>query len=109
MSLAFVNKSNAAPFALAAVLLVAGASIAEAGWSRKASGTGPRGNSWSSTGSGSCYGGSCSSAQTFTGPAGGTTTRSGNTTCAGGTCNHSATVTGPNGNGYTRSGSVTRY
>lgn len=109
MSLVFVKKSYATPITLAAAFLLAGASVADAGWSRKGGGTGPRGNSWSSTGSGSCSGGSCASMQTFTGPNGGTTTRNGSTTCSGGTCNHSATVTGPNGHGYTRSGSVTRY
>jgi hypothetical protein len=109
MSLVFVKKSHAAPITLALAFLLAGASMAEAGWSRKGSGVGPRGGTWSSTGSGSCAGGSCASTQTFTGPAGGTTTRHGSTTCSGGTCNHSATVTGPNGNGYTRSGSFARY
>lgn len=101
-------KTAFAPAALAIALMVAGASTADAGWSRSGGGTGPRGNSWNSTGSGSCSGGTCTSNQTYTGPRG-TTTRSRSTTCSGGTCKHTGTVTGPNGNGVTRSGTVTRY
>lgn len=102
-------KSAYAPLCLAAALVVVGASFAEAGWSRSSGGTGPRGRTWSSTGSGSCAGGTCSSSQTRTGPNGGTVTRSGSTSCSGGTCEHSATRTGPNGGTATRSGSITRY
>lgn len=75
-------KTYLAPFSLAIALTFAGASVADAGWSRSGGGTGPRGNTWNSSGFGSCSDGSCS---------------------------HSTTVTGPNGEGYTRSGTVTRY
>ena len=101
-------KTYLAPFCLAIALTFAGASVADAGWSRSGGGTGPRDNTWNSSGSGSCSGGTCSSRQTFTG-ARGTTSRSGSTSCSGGSCSHSTTVTGPNGQGYTRSGTVTRY
>lgn len=95
--------------ALAGASLASAATLAEAGWARSGGGTGPYGRTWSSSGSGGCYGGSCSSHQAFTGPNGGTTTRSGATSCAGGTCNHSATVTGPNGGTRTRNSTWTRY
>jgi hypothetical protein len=101
-------KTFVAPAALALVLMAAGASSADAGWVHSGGGTGPRGNTWSSTGSGSCAGGTCNSTQTFTGPRG-TTTRNGSTTCSGGTCTHTGTGTGPYGRGYNRSGTVTRY
>jgi hypothetical protein len=100
-------KITLVPAILATVLMAAGTSSADA-WSRSGGGTGPRGNSWSSTGSGSCAGGTCSSGQTYTGPRG-TTTRNGSTSCSGGVCSHTGTVTGPNGNSATRSGTVTRY
>ncbi len=83
--------------------------FAEGGWSRSGGGTGPYGRTWSSSGSGGCYGGSCASNQAFVGPNGGVTTRSGSTSCAGGTCNHSATVNGPNGGTRTRNSTWTRY
>jgi hypothetical protein len=95
--------------ALAGCSLVAASTLAEAGWARSGGGTGPHGRTWSSSGSGQCGGGSCSSQQSFTGPRGNTTTRSGTTTCAGGTCNHSATYTGPNGGTATRNSTWTRY
>jgi len=94
--------------ALAITLMAVGASSADAGWVRSGSGTGPRGNAWSSTGTGSCAGGTCGSTQTFTGPRG-TTTRNGSTTCSGGTCSHTGTVTGPYGGSVTRGGTATRY
>ena len=97
-----------ATIALAACSLTASSALAEAGWVRSGSGIGPYGRTWSSTGSGSCGGGSCSSHQTFVGPNGGVTTRTGSTTCAGGTCNHSATITGPEGRTATRNTSWTR-
>ncbi len=96
-------------FALATCSLLASTALAEAGWARSGGGTGPYGRTWSSSGSGNCAGGSCTSSQAFTGPNGGTTTRSGATNCAGGTCNHSATVTGPNGGTRTRNSTWTRY
>jgi hypothetical protein len=101
-----LSKTYLATAALAVALMTAAASSADAGWVRSGSGTGPRGNSWSSTGSGSCAGGTCSSSQTFTGPRG-TTTRNGSTTCSGGTCNHTGTITGPNGGTINRSSTVT--
>jgi hypothetical protein len=94
--------------ALATAALIATSALAEAGWVRSGGGVGPHGRTWSSSGSGSCGGGSCSSNQAFVGPNGGVTTRSGSTSCAGGTCNHSATVTGPNGHTATRDTSWTR-
>jgi hypothetical protein len=101
-----LSKTYLATATLAVALMTAAASSADAGWVRSGSGTGPRGNSWSSTGSGSCAGGTCSSSQTFTGPRG-TTTRNGSTTCSGGTCNHTGTITGPNGGTINRSSTVT--
>jgi hypothetical protein len=100
-------KTRLGSAAIAVMLVTAAASTADA-WTRSGSGMGPRGNSWSSTGAGSCAGGSCSSKQTFTGPRGGTTTRTGSTTCSGGTCNHTWTVTGPNGGGFTRGSTISR-
>ncbi len=93
-------------FAIASALLIAGVSAADAGWSRSGGGTGPRGNSWTSSGGGSCYGGSCTSSQKFTGPRG-TYTRDGSTSCSGGTCSGGATYTGPAGNSVKRSRSFT--
>jgi hypothetical protein len=103
-----LKKSALAPFCIAAALIAGGASVAEAGWQRSSGGTGPRGNSWHSSGSGSCANGSCASSQSFTGPRG-TSSRTGSTSCYGGTCNHSATVTGPYGNSVTRNSSISRY
>ena len=96
---------------LAACSLVATSVLAEAGsrWSRSGGGVGPYGGTWSSSGSGQCSGGSCTSNQALVGPNGGVTTRSGATSCYGGTCNHSATVTGPNGGTRTRNSTWTRY
>ncbi len=98
---------------LGTVALVAGALAAAtpsmAGqWSRSGGGVGPYGRTWSSHGSGSCAGGSCTSNQAFVGPNGGVTTRSGSTNCSGGSCNHSATVNGPNGGTRTRNSTWTR-
>ena len=55
---------------LAACSLVATSVLAEAGsrWSRSGGGTGPYGRTWSSSGSGQCSGGSCTSNQAFVGP-----------------------------------------
>jgi len=92
-----------AAFALAATPASAG------GWSRSGGGVGPYGRTWSSSGSGYCAGGSCTSNQEVTGPNGGAWRRSGSTACAGGTCNHAATVTGPRGATRTRNASWTRY
>jgi len=92
-----------AAFALAATPASAG------GWSRSGGGVGPYGRTWSSSGSGYCANGSCTSNQEVTGPNGGAWRRSGSTACAGGTCNHSATVTGPRGGTRTRNSSWTRY
>ena len=101
--------ATVATLALAACSLAATSALAEAGWMRSGGGTGPYGRTWSSSGSGGCYGGSCASNQAFVGPNGGVTTRSGATSCAGGTCNHSATVNGPNGGTRTRNSTWTRY
>jgi hypothetical protein len=108
MSIAFLKKHRFVPAALATAFLVGGMQSAEAGWSRKGGGTGPHAGTWSSTGSGSCSGGTCSSHQSFTGPLGRVTTRDGSISCASGSCTSSATVTGPNGRRYTRSGTITR-
>ncbi len=105
-------KGNLTPVLGAAALLavaLAATPASAGGWSRSGGGVGAYGRTWSSHGSGSCYGGSCSSQQAFTGPRGGVTTRSGATDCAGGTCNHSATITGPYGGTTTRNSSWTRY
>lgn len=100
-------KTSLAPVALAMTLMAAGASSADA-WSRSSQGTGPRGNSWNSSTTGNCSGGTCSRTRTVNGPRG-TSTRTGSTSCTGGTCSHTGTVTGPYGNSVTRSGTVTRY
>ena len=94
--------------ALAAAAFAAATPAMAGQWSRSGSGIGPYGRTWSSQGSGSCYGGSCASSQRFVGPNGGVTTRSGSTGCSGGTCNHSATVTGPRRGTRTRSSTWTR-
>ena len=91
---------------LAVALMAASASSAYA-WSRSGSTTGPRGNSVTSNGSGSCSGGSCSRSGTVTGPRG-TYTTSGKTTCSGGSCTHSGNVTGPNGGSVNRTGTVSK-
>jgi hypothetical protein len=97
-------------FALATALILTGVSAAEArSWQRTAGATGPYGGHWSSSGSGSCAGGSCSSNQSWTGPGGNTVTRSGTTTCSGGSCQGSATYTGPSGNTVTRTRSFSGY
>jgi hypothetical protein len=106
-------KGNLTPVlavaALAAFALTATPAFAGGGWSRSGGGVGPYGRTWSSSGSGHCSGGSCTSNQAFVGPNGGVTSRSGATSCYGGTCNHSATVTGPNGGTRTRNSTWTRY
>jgi hypothetical protein len=94
--------------ALASALMVAGVSSADAGWKRTGSGTGPYGGQWSSSGSGSCAGGVCTSTGRVTGPAGNTFVRNSTGSCSGGTCSRSTTVTGPNGTSATRSGTFTR-
>lgn len=83
-------------FAAAALTMMALAADANA-WTRSGSATGPRGGTWSSQGSGSCSGGSCSHSGTVTGPNGGTSSYGGSTSCSGGSCTHNGTVTGPNG------------
>lgn len=76
-------------------MMLAGASVAEAQFSRSGGGTGPRGGTWSSSGSGSCYGGSCSSqgSYRYTSPAGKTysANRRSGTTCGGGSCTRNST------------------
>lgn len=95
--------------AAAAVCLVFGASIAEAGWARSGSATGPRGHTWTGSSSGTCAGGSCSASRTVTGPHGGSASRSWSGSCAGGTCSGTRTTTGPYGGTVTRSGTITRH
>jgi hypothetical protein len=96
-------------FAAAAALMLAGATAADAqGWSRNSSTTGPNGGKWSSSGSGSCAGGTCSSSQKATGPHGNSVTRNGATSCANGKCSGTATYSGPRGNTATRTRSITR-
>lgn len=94
--------------ALTSVFLTLGMSVAEAG-SRSVTVTGPYGNTASRSGSGSCYGGTCSGSRTATGPYGNTVTRSGSASCVGGTCSGSRTTTGPRGQSISRIRSVTRY
>jgi hypothetical protein len=65
------------PAAFAAVFMIAGSSMAEAGWKRSGTVVGPYGGVTSVQGSGSCANGTCSSTQTWTGPYGGTTVRKG--------------------------------
>jgi hypothetical protein len=97
-------------FALATALVLASVSAAEArSWQRSAGATGPYGGHWSSSGSGSCAGGSCSSNQSWTGPGGNTVVRSGQTTCSGGSCQGSATYTGPGGATVSRTRSFSSY
>jgi hypothetical protein len=97
-------------FALATALVLTTVSAAEArSWQRSAGATGPYGGHWSSSGSGSCAGGSCSSNQSWTGPGGNTVTRSGQTTCSGGSCQGSATYTGPGGATVSRTRSLSSY
>lgn len=95
--------------AAAAALMLAGATAADAqGWTRNSSTTGPNGGKWSSSGSGSCVGGTCASSQKATGARGNSVTRSGTTSCANGQCSGTATYTGPGGNTATRTRSITR-
>ncbi len=83
---------------IAAAVIIASASIAEAGnWSRSGSATGPRGGTWTSQSHGSCANGACTSSRTVTGPHGGTYTRDSSTTCGGGSCTRDYTITGPRG------------
>ncbi len=91
-----------APLALAAALMVAGASYADAA-TRSVNTTGPKGNTVNRTGAASCSGGSCSSNSVVTGPRGKSATRSGTTSCSGGQCSGGATYTGPAGNSVKRS------
>lgn len=97
-----------ATLAAALVLAIASTTAAEAGWKRNSTTVGPNGGVWSSTGSGSCSGGSCASNQTWTGPGGNTVTRNGSTSCANGSCSGTATYTGPGGRTVTRNRSITR-
>lgn len=85
-----------------------GTGIANAGWERQVTTTGPNGGTWSHHGSGSCSGGTCSSTQTRTGPRGNSVTREGTTNCWRGGCNGTATYTGPRGNTWTRTRSFRR-
>jgi len=82
-------------------------SVDARGFSRSGSVTGPRGNTITSQGSGSCAGGSCSSQQTITGPRGGVTTRSNSAQCANGQCTTSHTTTGPRGQSINRQSTIT--
>lgn len=94
--------------ALVSAILVAGATVAEAGWKRSGGGVGPRGGTFSSSGSGSCAGGACASTGSYTGPAGNTVVRNSSGSCSGGVCTRNGTLTGPNGNSAVRSGSISR-
>jgi hypothetical protein len=71
-------------------------------YTRTGGGTGPNGNSWLSSGSGSCANGSCSSQQTLTGPAGNQATRKNGLQCAYGACKTSHKITGFGGGTLTR-------
>jgi hypothetical protein len=94
------------PLAVAAALMIVGASSAEAGWKRNKVLTGPYGGTVVTNGSGSCANGVCTSAQTKTGPYGNTATRNGAISCDGlGNCASNATITGPAGKKFKRSGS----
>jgi hypothetical protein len=96
------------PAALAAVFMIAGSSMAEAGWKRSGTVVGPYGGTTTVQGSGSCAGGVCTSSQTWTGPNGGTTVRKGKRVCASGVCTYSGTLTGPAGRSVARSGTISR-
>lgn len=99
----------AAPIVVTAALLLGGAAFSDANaYSRSSSATGPAGGKWSSSGSGSCANGKCTSAQSATGPRGGTVSRAGSTSCGGGKCSGGATYTGPAGNSVTRNRSISR-
>ena len=75
---------------------------------RSGGGTGPRGNSYTSSGSGSCSNGTCSSSQSVTGPRGGTAVRNNSGSCSGSSCTVNHSGTGPNGRTYTRSNTISR-
>jgi hypothetical protein len=96
------------PAAFAAVFMIAGSSMAEAGWKRSGTVVGPYGGVTSVQGSGSCANGTCSSTQTWTGPYGGTTVRKGKRVCIDGVCTYSSTLTGPAGRSVVRSGTISR-
>jgi hypothetical protein len=96
-----------APFAIAAAVMILGASSAEAGWKRNKLVTGPNGGTIATVGTGSCANGSCSSTQSKTGPLGNTAVRSGTTSCDGqGNCTSGATLTGPAGKQIKRKGTL---
>ncbi|WP_240535739.1 hypothetical protein [Bradyrhizobium sp. STM 3809] len=103
----FSVRSSMVAAAIAAMVMALGSSGAQA-WTRSGGGVGPRGGTWSSSGSGGCAGGSCSHTGSFTGPRGGVVTNSGQTSCAGGTCTHTGTTTGPYGGTINRSSTFTR-
>jgi hypothetical protein len=94
---------------IAAVLTIIAASAADAGWSRRGTVVGPRGNAWSYQASGACAGGTCSRSGSVTGPHGRTVTGSASGSCAGNTCTGTRTITGPNGHSVTQSGTIVRY
>ena len=96
---------------LALIFLASGLFIAEAsaqGFSRSGGGTGPRGNSYTSQGSGACTGTKCSSQQSITGPRGRTAKRANTAQCSGGKCTTSHAITGPRGRSFTRGSTITR-
>ncbi len=95
-----------APVTLAAVIVLAGIGAAEAGWKRQGTVTGPYGGTVTSSGSGSCVNGVCSSNQTVTGPNGGVAVRKRTTTCYEGVCTSNGTITGPAGKVIRRSGTL---
>lgn len=96
-----------ATLAVAAAIVMGAATTADA-YTRNSSSTGPRGNTVSSKGQGSCANGSCSSSQSVTGPKGNSASRVGGTSCSGGTCSGGATYTGPAGNQATRTRNFSR-
>ena len=93
-------KSLAA-FASASVILLVHAGTADA-YSRTGGGSGPRGGAYSTSGSGSCAGHACTSAQSATGPRGNVATRSNSGSCSGGGCTINHSLTGPAGRSATR-------
>lgn len=96
------------PLVAATGFLAMSAGFAEAGqWNRSGSFTGPRGNTATMSGGGSCSGGSCSYGRTVTGPQGNSYSRQGYATrTAPGQFQSGATYTGPRGGTATRSGSL---
>ena len=90
-------------------LAFAGITVADANaYTRNGGGTGPRGHSYTSQGSGSCSGSSCRSSQSVTGPRGNSGSRANSGSCSGGSCTTEHKLTGPRGSSATRGNTFSR-